>query len=70
MAIENLFSFVYFKRFNRRNTLTGYRAFDNKYISEEEFKVLKNECLILSDKLGAFINYLKQSEIKGTKFKK
>lgn len=47
-----------------------YRAFDNKYISEEEFELLKNECLILSDKLGAFINYLKKSGIKGTKFKK
>lgn len=47
-----------------------YRAFDNKYISEEEFELLKNECLILSDKLGAFINYLKKSGIRGTKFKK
>ena len=47
-----------------------YGAFDNKYISEEEFELLKNECLILSDKLGAFINYLKKSGIRGTKFKK
>ncbi len=47
----------------------AYRALGYEYISEEEFGILKAECLILSDKLGAFINYLKNSEFRGTKFK-
>ena len=47
----------------------AYRALDNEYISEEEFEMLKNECLILSDKLGKFINYLKNSEFRGNKYK-
>lgn len=47
----------------------AYRALDNEYISEEEFEILKNECLILSEKLGKFINYLKSSELKGNKYK-
>lgn len=47
----------------------AYRALDYEYISEEEFEVLKEKCLALSEKLGAFINYLKNSEYKGNKLK-
>ncbi len=47
----------------------AYRALDNENISEEEFEMLKAECLILSEKLGKFINYLKNSEFKGNKYK-
>lgn len=47
----------------------AYRALDYDYISEDEFEVLKEKCLVLSEKLGAFINYLKKSEYKGNKFK-
>lgn len=47
----------------------AYRALDYEYISEDEFEVLKEKCLVLSEKLGAFINYLKNSEYKGNKFK-
>ena len=46
----------------------SYRAFDSKFIDEEEL----NDLLIRTDKLGKkignFMNYLKKSEIKGKKF--
>ena len=46
-----------------------YRALDRKYITEEEHKelysMLKNE----SQKIRAFIQYLKQSGYKGQKYK-
>lgn len=47
----------------------AYRAWDNEYISEEEFELLKSECLILSEKLGRFISYLQNSDYKGNKYK-
>lgn len=47
-----------------------YRACDRKYINTEEFESLKKDCVSLSKSLSGFINYLKNSEIKGNKFKK
>ncbi len=46
-----------------------YRSMDSKYISEEEFEILKQKTLELSQDIGNFIKYLKQSGIKGTKYK-
>jgi four helix bundle protein len=46
-----------------------YRALDSKYIDEEEFTILKNKASEISLSIGSFIKYLKQSEIKGTKYK-
>ena len=46
-----------------------YRAFDFKYISEEEFIVLKQKTIQLSLSIGSFIKYLKQSKLKGSKYK-
>lgn len=45
-----------------------YRAMDRNYISEDEFGVLKNDCLEISRQISGFIKYLKQSEFKGEKF--
>lgn len=45
-----------------------YRAFDQKYINEEEFEELKSDCESLSKSLAGFIGYLKNSGIKGKKF--
>lgn len=45
-----------------------YRIFDRKFATEEEFETLKLQAETLSKKVGAFINYLKNSEMKGTKF--
>ena len=45
------------------------RAFDYDYIEENEFKELWQKAKNLSQSIGAFITYLKQSEMKGTKYK-
>jgi len=47
----------------------SYRALDQKYISEEEFKDLYNKASSISKMLSGFINYLKKSELKGVKYK-
>ncbi len=48
----------------------AYRAFDYEYINENELDSFVNETTQLSQKLGSFINYLKESEHKGLKFKR
>ena len=45
------------------------RAFDFEYIEKEEFEKLKQEDINLAQDIGNFINYLKQSEMKGSKYK-
>ncbi|NDP21693.1 MAG: four helix bundle protein [Paludibacter sp.] len=47
-----------------------YRAFDYGYIAIEEFDFLIKETVSLTERLGKFISYLKNSEFKGIKFKK
>lgn len=46
-----------------------YRAFDNEYISEEEFQKAYNLAEEVSKLLAGLINHLKSSEIKGDKYK-
>jgi len=46
-----------------------YRVFDRKYIKEEAFNNLKDNALKLSNKIGAFMKYLKNSDFKGSKYK-
>lgn len=48
----------------------AYRAFDYGYISESECQYLILESKSLSERIGKFINYLKNSDFKGTRFKK
>lgn len=45
------------------------RARDRNFLEEEIFIKLKNESIEISKKLSGFINYLKNSDIKGNKFK-
>jgi len=45
------------------------RAFDFGYISENELNDLKSECKLLGKKIANFMEYLKQSDFKGNKFK-
>ncbi len=47
-----------------------YRTLDRKFLLKEEHDLLQEECLLLAGKLGKFISYLNNSEIKGNKFKK
>lgn len=46
-----------------------YRAYDQHYLDEEKFIELKTVCIEISSQLDGFIKYLKQSEIKGRKYK-
>ena len=46
-----------------------YRAVDRKYITEEELKDSHELAKLISDKTGALITYLIQSEYKGQKFR-
>ena len=46
-----------------------YRAFDNEYISQEEFNLAYEKCIEVSKMLKGFITYLKDSELKGNKYK-
>jgi len=46
-----------------------YRALDRGLIDRPAFDKFQEDCLIIGDKLGKFINYLNKSSIKGRKFK-
>ena len=46
-----------------------YIAFDQNYISEQEFILLKELAISTKRLIAAFMNYLKQSEIKWQKYK-
>ena len=46
-----------------------YRAFDKKLISEEQHLKLNEMTEIEKNKIGAMMNYLRNCEIKGLKFK-
>ena len=46
-----------------------YRAFDFKYIVKDEFDELTQDTVNLAQDISNFINYLKQSEMKGSKYK-
>jgi len=45
-----------------------YRVFDRGYCSELEFENLNTQSTVISKKIGAFINYLKKTDFKGSKF--
>ena len=45
-----------------------YRVFDRGFITMEEFIELKEQTLVLSKMIGGFMNYLKKSDFKGSKY--
>jgi four helix bundle protein len=47
-----------------------YLALDAGYLNEEEWKTLHQSCLEISRLLDSFSNYLRDTGIKGSKFKK
>ena len=47
----------------------SYRAFDKKLISEEQYMKLNEMTEIEKNKIGAMMNYLRNCEYKGLKFK-
>ncbi len=46
-----------------------YVALDQKYIEETEFLEIKNELVNTSRMISGLIKYLKQSDLKGSKFR-
>lgn len=46
-----------------------YRIFDRNYISKDQFEKLKDQTIELSNKIGAFMSYLRKSDFKGKKYK-
>jgi four helix bundle protein len=46
-----------------------YRAFDGKYINQNEFEDLKKKAEYLSISIMRFIQHLQSSELKGIKYK-
>jgi four helix bundle protein len=46
-----------------------YRAYDRTMLSEIELEKLQSDCKSLVNKIGKFMTYLRNSEIKGRKFK-
>lgn len=47
-----------------------YRALDRQLITEIQFSKFQSDCDLIADKIGKFINYLNNSDIKGKKFSK
>ncbi|MHA6279838.1 four helix bundle protein [Salinimicrobium sp. CAU 1759] len=47
-----------------------YRAHDKKLISQEQFDILAADCTQANNRIGAFMAYLRKSDIRGIKFKK
>lgn len=46
-----------------------YRVLDRKFIDESTFEKLKLQTEILSKQISGFINYLQNSDLKGSKYK-
>jgi four helix bundle protein len=45
-----------------------YRILDRKFIDEKKFNEYNEKCMELGNKIGRFMTYLKNSNIKGKKF--
>jgi four helix bundle protein len=46
-----------------------YVAMDQQYIGEEQFTALSNKAIEISQMLSGLIKYLRQSEMRGSKYK-
>lgn len=46
-----------------------YRALDRNYISQEQFKLTSQKTIDLGRKISNLMSYLKNSELRGNKFK-
>lgn len=46
-----------------------YRILDRKYITAQEFDIYCGKLMALSRQLGSFMNYLKKSDLKGSKYR-
>ncbi len=46
-----------------------YTALDEGYVKESDFQRLYEQAAVVGRKIGAFMNYLQRSEIRGPKFR-
>ncbi|HBS11368.1 MAG TPA: four helix bundle protein [Flavobacteriaceae bacterium] len=46
-----------------------YRIIDRKYIDKDKFEEIKQLTVKIGNKIGSFMNYLKNNDFKGNKFK-
>ncbi|MGB5982665.1 MAG: four helix bundle protein [Nonlabens sp.] len=46
-----------------------FRVYDRNFCSTETFENIKNKCLTLSKRTKSFMKYLRESDLKGNKFK-
>jgi len=46
-----------------------YRVLDRNYCDQKTFEIITSKCITLSKRTKAFMKYLKESELKGNKFK-
>lgn len=66
---KELISFLAIARGSNEETRSQlYRAVDNEFISQPEFNEAMSLVNEISNKISAFINYLKQSDYKGTRY--
>ena len=45
-----------------------YRALDRELIQAHDFKIFQENCELIGNKIGKFINYLNSVDVKGKKF--
>ena len=45
-----------------------YRALDRNLISQESFDNYSKDCLLIANKIGSLMSYLRKSEMKGKKY--
>lgn len=46
-----------------------YRVLDRNYCDKDTFEMISSKCTVLSKRTKSFMKYLKESDLKGSKFK-